>query len=243
MDTSTKISMWALGVSIITGVLGAFGGVPGIKALFFSKPKLVIEGFMPVVVYDDGNTRDSKYPKFTLMGVLKVENPNNFDVNLNEIKMYGTTQDSSGKHKYRGNPLYYQLNVAGVFEAGNGIVKAYSSELLKCNFGRFENEQEPGVMYGGLGLKAKHSKELGSLLFHIYQPSFNQLFSYNENRVPFDLVPEAYSGKLSFAVAFNNELITVRPDKLRKLVSITKQEWANNEHIAKLYNATSNLYK
>jgi hypothetical protein len=243
VDLATKISIWALVVSILTGIFGAMGGVPGIKAVFFSKPKLTIEGFMPIVVYDEGNSRDTKYPKFNLKGVLRVTNPNGFDVNLNEIKLYGRTQDSSGKYHYQGKPLYYELNVAGVFDTGSTIVKAYSSKLVKCNFARFENDQEPGVMHGQLGLKAGYSKEVDSLLFHIFLPSYNQLFKYNDHRVPFELVPEAYDGHLSFALVFNNELINIAPNRITKLVSSSKEEWENGEHIAKLYNATVNLYK
>ena len=82
MDISTKISIGALVVAILTGIFGAFGGIPGIKSLFFSKPRLKIEGFMPAIIYDEGNTKESMYPKFTLKGMIKVSNPNNFGYTL-----------------------------------------------------------------------------------------------------------------------------------------------------------------
>lgn len=241
MDLSTKISIWALVVSVLTGVFGAFGGVPGIKQLFFNKPRLTVEALMPVVVYDEGNGRETTYPKFTLKGVLKVSNPNNFDVNLSEIKLYGRTEDSSGKYKYQGKPLYYELNVPGVFETGNGIVKAYGTSLLKANFTKFENDQDPGVMHGPM--KGGYSEEAGSLLFHIYLPSYNQLFKFNEKRVPSEVVPEAYNGKLNFALSFDNELIKVHPKKTTTLVSFTKEEWENSDRVLSIYNATTNLHQ
>lgn len=241
MDLPTKISIVALIVSIVTGILGALGGVPGIKAVFFSKPKLVIEPFMPSIVYDDGNTRDTIYPKFTLKGVLKISNPNSFDINITEINLYGRTQDSSGKKKYQGKPLFYELNVAGVVEAGSGIVKAYSSALLKFSFAHFDNEQDPGVMYAPM--KGGYSEELGSLLFHIYLPSLNQLFKFNNNRVPYELVPESKDGRLSFAISFNNELIRIDPKRITTLASFTKEEWQNTERVVNLFNAATNLTK
>ncbi|HUT70173.1 MAG TPA: hypothetical protein VMW89_05810 [Desulfatiglandales bacterium] len=241
MDISTKISIGALVVATLTGILGAFGGIPGIKSLFFSKPRLKIEGFMPAVVYDEGNTKESMYPKFTLKGMIKVSNPNNFDININEIKLYGRTQDSSGKYKHKGNPLFYELSVPGLFESGSDIVKAYSSAFLRCNFTHFENDQEPGVMHAPM--KGGYSEEVGSLLFHIYVPSYNQLFKFNERRVPYELVGEAYNGKLNFAVVFNNELIKLNPKLITTLVAFSKDEWENNETVIKIFNATTSLSK
>src|SRR3972149_12219321 len=171
MDIPTKISIAALIVSILTGIFGAFGGVPGIRDVFFSKPKLIIETFMPSVIYDAGNTKDTVYPKFTLKGVLKVSNPNKFDINLTEIKLYGRTQDSSGKYKSQGKPLFYELNVAGLIEPGNGIIKAYSNSLLKFSFAHFDHDQEPGVMYAPM--KGGYSNELGSLIASLFNATAN----------------------------------------------------------------------
>jgi hypothetical protein len=241
MDLPTKISIAALIVSILAGIFGALGGIPGIRDVFFSKPRLIVEAFMPSIVYDAGNTKDTVYPKFTLKGVLKVSNPNKFDINLTEIKLYGRTQDSSGKYKYQGKPLFYELNVAGLVEPGSGIIKAYSNGLLKFSFAHFDNDQKPGVMYAPM--KGGYSDELGSLLFHIYLPSYNQLFKFNNNRVPYELVPESRDGRLSFAFSFNNELIKINPKKLTSLVSFTKDEWENNDKVASLFNATAGLIR
>lgn len=241
MDIPTKISICALIVSIISGIFGAFGGVPGIKTVFFSKPKLKIEGFMPVVVYDEGNSKENKYPKFTLKGIIKIINPNKFDININEIKLYGITQDSSGKYKYKGKPLFYDLNIPGIVDQGYKIVKAYGSTFIKCNFAHFDNDKKPGIMHGPMS--GGYSEEVNSLLFNIYEPSYNQLFKFNEKRIPNELVNEVYNGKLKFAVVFNNELIECEPKKITKLVHFTKEEWDNNEKIIKLFNASANLYK
>jgi hypothetical protein len=202
-------------------------------ALFFSEPILKVEGFMPVVVFDDENTRESLYPKFTLKGVLRVFNPNSFDVSLNEIKLYGRTQDSSRKYQYKGKPLFYDLNVPGVFESGTGIVKAYASALVKCSIAHFDNDQDPGVMYGPM--KGGYSEEVGSLLFHIYLPSFNQLFKFNNRRVPYELVGEVYSGRLNIALVFNNELLKIDPKLITTLVSFSKAEWESGVSANRLY--------
>jgi hypothetical protein len=199
---------------------------------------------MPIVVYDEGNTRDTKYAKFNLRAVLKVKNTNGYDINLNEIKLYGISKDYSGKyHDKKGKPIYYNLNVAGIVNEGSKIIRSHSSELVKCNIARFENDQEPGIMYGRLGLKTGYYAEGDGMMFYIYLPSFNQLFKYNERRIPLELVPEVYDGKLSFAINFNNELIKINPQKITKLVSSNNKEWENNEFMAKLYNATINMYK
>jgi|SRR3989304_1654720 len=241
MDLPTKISIAALIISVLTGIFGAFGGIPGIRDVFFSKPTLAIEAFMPSVVYDAGNNKDTIYPKFALKGVLKISNTNKFDINLAEMKLYGRTKDSSEKYNYKGKPLFYELNVAGLVEPGSGIIKAYSSGLLKFSFAHFDNDQEPGIMYAPM--KGGYSEEIGTLLFHIYLPSYNQLFKFNDNRVPYELVPESKDGQLSFAVSFNNELVKINPKQITSLVSFTKDEWENNDRIASLFNATANLIK
>ena len=241
MDRPTKISLAALIIAVLTGIFGAFGGIPGIRDVFFSEPKLVIEAFMPSVVYDAGNTKDTIHPKFTLKGVLKVLNTNNFDINLAEMKSYGMTKDSSGKNSYKGKPVFYELNVAGLVEPGGGVIKAYSSGLVKFSFAHFDNDRGPNIM--NTPMKGGYSDELGSLLFHIYLPSFNQMFNYNNNRVPYELVPETKNGQLSFAVSFNNELIKINPKQITSLVSFTKDEWEDNDRVSSLLNATANLAK
>lgn len=134
MDTSSPISIIAIIVSIIAGIIGIFGGVPGIKSTFFNKPAAKIQGLMPVIVYDGGHNRDKLYPMFSLKGVLKIANPNNYDISINEMKLYGLTQDSSGKYKYQGKPLFYKLNVPGTLDTKDDIVKAYGSAYLKFHF-------------------------------------------------------------------------------------------------------------
>src|SRR3989304_6624622 len=144
-----ELSKIALIVSVITGIIGIFGGAPGIKALIFSKPSIEIIGFMPVVVFDGGNSEDTTYPQFSLKGLLKLANPNNFDVSINEIKIYGRSQDSSGKYKFPGNkPILYEMNLFGTVEKGEDIIKAHGSSFLRFHIAHFENKEEPGIMHG-----------------------------------------------------------------------------------------------
>ncbi len=239
MDTPYLLSIIAIIVSIIAGIIGIFGGVPGIKSTFFNKPAIEIYGLMPVVVYDEGYDRDKQYPKFSLKGVLKISNPRSYDLSINEMKLYGLTQDSSGKYKYKGKPLFYKLNIPGTLETREDIVKAYGSSYLKFNFAHFENTEEPGVMRSPMA--GGVSDELGSLLFHIYVPSFNQLFKFNEKRVPYELVAEVEKDKLNFAVILNNELIKIKPQLITQLVSFSKEEWANDEKVISIFNATKSL--
>ena len=236
MDLPTKISIIALIVSILTGIFGALGGIPGIRDVFFSKPKMIIDAFMPAIVYDAGNSRDTIYPKFALKGVLKLSNPNKFDINIAEMKLYGRTQ-----YEYKGKPIFYDLDVAGLGEQGGGTIKAYSSAVLKFGFAHFKNDSEPGVMLPPM--KGGYSKELGGLLFNIYVPSLNQLFTFNKNRVPGQLVPESQDGRLSFAVSFNNQLIKINPKLITQLVSFSKEEWEDSNKVDSLFFATANLVK
>jgi len=242
MDVATKLSVSALIVSVVTGIFGAFGGIPGIKALFFNKPKIAVEGFVPVIVYEKGNTEATMYPKFDLNGIVKVTNSNSFDINLREIKLYGRTQDTYGKYKYKGKPILYELNVVGTFAAGHDIVKAFSSSYLKCHFVRFENDQNPDMIQDKLRTRVEHTED-DSLLFCLNVPGFVQMFKYNNNRIPHELVSETRNGKLTFSLVFNNELIAIKPTKITNLVSSSQDEWADNDYVVKLYNATKYIYK
>lgn len=47
-----ELSKIAIVVSAIAAIIGIFGGVPGIKELFFSKPSIEVIGFLPVVVFE-----------------------------------------------------------------------------------------------------------------------------------------------------------------------------------------------
>ena len=179
------LSKIAIFVSIIAALIGIFGGVPGILKLFFDKPKIEIIGFMPVAVFDEGSNKDTTYPKFTLRSFVKIANPNNFDVSINELKIYGRSQDSSGKFKFPGNkPILYEMNLVGTVEKGEDIIKARGTSFLRFHIAHFENELEPGVMHGG-PFKAVPDPELGHHIFHIYKPAFNQLFKFNDRRVPY----------------------------------------------------------
>jgi len=239
MDVSS-LAMIALIVSIIAGIIGIFGGVPGIKSLFFSKPSLEIQGFMPVIVFDKDYDLEKEYPKFSLKGILKVYNPNNYDISIIEMKIYGMTQDSSGKYKFPGNkPIIYKMNIPGTLDSGEDIVKAYRSSFLKFHFAHFENTQEPGIMHAPM--KSEYSKELGHPVFHIYLPSYNQLFKHNKMRRPYSLVDEVAKSKLYFAFIFNNELIKIAPSLILNLCHCQNEDWERNEHLISIYNANKNM--
>lgn len=202
-------SSLAIWVSILAAIIGVFGGVPGINKLFFFKPAVIVHGFMPLIVFDPGYDKNSKYPKFSLKGLAKISNPNENDIIIREMKLYGKSQDSSGKYKFPGNkPIIYNLNIVGVAEPKE-VIKAFGYAYLIFNFSHFDNNQEPGIMLSPL--IAEGSEELGHPIFHIFTPSFNQLFEYNEKRIPLSLVKEVSRGDLCFAVIFNNELIKIEP--------------------------------
>ena len=234
------LSKIALIVSVIAALIGIFGGVPGIKDLFFSKPNIEIIGFMPVVVFDDGNNSDTQYPKFSLKGVLKLSNPNDFDVNINEIKIYGRSQDSSGQYKFPGNkPILYEMNLVGTVEKGEDIVKSHGSAFLRFNIAHFENTDKPGIMRAPM--KAVGNSELGHPIFHIYVPSFNQLFKFNSRRVPFELVEHVQKGELNIAVVFNNELVKIKPNIIFSLHQILSNEWDNQQALIQIFNAKKDM--
>jgi len=234
------LSKIAIIVSIVAALIGIFGGVPGIKKLFFDKPKIEILGFMPVVVFDEGNNKDTKFPKFNLTGFVKIANPNDFDVSINELKIYGRSQDSSGKYKFPGNkPILYEMNIVGTVEKGEDIIKAHGTSFLRFHIAHFENDREPGIMHGPM--KAVPDPELGHHLFHIYSPDFNQLFKFNDRRVPYELVEQVGEGLLHFAILFNNELVHVDKNLIFHLQQTTQEEWKNQEKMVPLFNGISNL--
>jgi hypothetical protein len=233
----------AIIVSIIAALIGIFGGVPGIKKLFFDKPKIEIIGFMPVAVFDEASNRDTTYPKFSLKGFVKIANPNDFDVSINELKIYGRSQDSSGKYKFPGNkPIIYEMKLVGTVEEGEDIIKAHGTSFLRFHIAHFENELDPGVMHGG-PFKAVPDPKLGHHIFHIYKPTFNQLFKFNDRRVPFELVEQVDKGLLHFAILFNNELIPVDTNLIYNLQQTNQEDWKNQEKMVPLFNGISNLKK
>lgn len=234
------LSKIAIIVSIIAAIIGIFGGVPGIKKLFFSKPKIEIIGFMPVVVFDEGNNADTTYPKFSLRGILKLANPNDFDVSINEIKMYGRSQDSSGKYKFKGNkPILYEMNLVGTVEKGEDVINAHGSSFLRFHIAHFENIEDPGIMRAPM--KAVGNPELGHPIFHIYVPSFNQIFKYNDRRVPYEIVDYVKQGELNIAVVFNNELVKIEPSNIFSLHQISHNEWDNQQNLIQIFNAKKDL--
>ncbi len=234
------LSYVAIIVAIIAGIFGIFGGIPGIKTLFFSKPSLKIIGFMPAVVFDPGYNLDSTNPKFSLKGIIKITNPNSYDITIREMKLYGRSTDTSGKYKQGGNkPLVYELNVVGTLDSEEDLIKAYSSAYLKFNFAYFKNTEPPGVMKAPM--KGSGSAEKGELVFYIYLPSFNQLFKYNNRRAPYQMVDEVAQGQLIFSAIFNNELLKVNKESLYTLRSFQKNEWENDSHIINMFNAAGEL--
>ncbi len=235
------LSKIAITVSIIAALIGIFGGIPGIKKLFFSKPKIEIIGFMPAAVFDDGNNKETTYPKFSLTGFVKLANPNDFDVSINEIKIYGRSQDSSGKYKFPGDkPILYEMNLVGTVEKGKDIIRAHGSSFLRFHIAHFDNKLDPGVMHGG-PFKAVGDPGLGHPIFHIYKPAFNQLFKYNDRRVPYELVDHVSKGLLHFAIVFNNELVIIKPSLIFSLQQSTIGDWNSQEKMIVLFNGLLNL--
>ena len=234
------LSKIAIIVSVIAGLIGIFGGVPGIKDLFFSKPNIEVIGFMPVVVFDDGNNSDTQYPKYSLKGILKLSNPNDFDVSINEIKFYGSSQDSSGKYNFPGNKtIFHEMNLVGTVEKGEDIIKSHGSAFLRFNIAHFENTDEPGRMIGPT--KAIEDPESGHPIFYVYGPSLDQLFKFNNRRVPFELVDHFQKGELNIAVVFNNELVSIKPNIIYSLHQILSNEWDNRQMLIQLFNVNIDL--
>ena len=85
----------ALVISTIAAIFGIFGGIPGIRTTFYNRPNLEIQGFMPAVVFDEGFDLQGQYPKFSLKGLLRVANPNDHDISMSEMKLYGITRATS----------------------------------------------------------------------------------------------------------------------------------------------------
>jgi len=90
-------------------------------------------------------------------------------------------------------------------------------------------------------MKAVGDSELGHPIFHIYSPSFNQLFKFNERRVPYELVDHVYNGKLHIAVNFNNELVKINPKNILNLHQMLNDEWDDKESLIQIYNAKKEM--
>lgn len=240
MEESKKLATIAIVVSIIAGLIGVFGGVPGIKQVFFSKPAISFSGFLPVIVFDEGSSLDTKYPKFSLNGFLKVNNPNSFDISVTEIRIYGRTIDSSGKYKFPGNkPLIYELNLLGSAEEGEGIVKGYGTSFIRFKIVQLDNKQGPGEML--TPMKSGRDPEIGQIVFTIFYPSFNQLFKWNERRVPRQFVEQVKTGELTFSVGFNSELISIAPKNIFQLHHCSESDWEQNKGLIQVFNTRANM--
>lgn len=236
MEYSTKLAAIALFISVITGLFGIFGGIPGIKSTFFSKPSLEVDGFMPIVVFDEGNSLRSQFPKFSLKGFLKVSNLNNYDISLSEMKLYGISRDTIGYKFDNGKTLIYGLSVPGIIDSDATIVRAYDTAYLKFNFAHFENTESIGAMKGPLN--AGQTMEKDKADFQIFRPTYAQLFKHNQSRQPHHLVDEIAKDELNFAITFNNELIKIPSVKILDLYHCSQDEWVNNGgSIVSIYNA------
>lgn len=78
----------ALLFSLMATIGGACGGVPGSTQLCFSKPSLPIDGFLPAVVFDEGNTLQTRCPKFPLQGFVKIHTPHEYDIRVKEMTRF-----------------------------------------------------------------------------------------------------------------------------------------------------------
>jgi hypothetical protein len=228
-------------IKVLSGVatiLGLFGGIPGIKQLFFENPRIITGPFMPAVIFDDGYTIESRWPKFSLAGLVRVHNPSDKDVAVTEMRLDGRTQDTSGRYKFPdGKPILYDLHISGTLDGIDTPIKSHSSAVLGFRFAHFENTQKPGEMNGPMS--GGMNPEAGQIVFTIVTPSFNQLFKYNEQRIPGILVDEASNANLTFSILFNNERVAVKD--LLNLQHFSKEEWEDKEKLISTYNAAVSL--
>ena len=194
-----------------------------------TNPQITLETFMPLAVFDDGYNRDSIHPKFSLKGFLAVQNPNTYDVSISEMRLYGRSSDTSGKYK---TPINYDLNIAGVLDSKEeDLVKARSGKIMRFHFAHFDNDTEPGIMKTPMA--GRGDKE--GLLFSITNPSFNQLFKYNQRRTPYQLVDEIKNSQLFFAVVFNNQLHKLDQNRITDLQACSRSEWEDREKALQLF--------
>lgn len=230
-----------LALSIIATIVGLFGGVPGIKELFFNSPVLKADPFLPSVIFDAGSSSKTKHPKFWLGGLVRILNSNDKDIVVSEIRMDGRTQDTSGRYRFKDNnkPMVYELHVTGTIDEQDNIIRAHSSAVLKFKLAHFDNTDEPGIMRSPM--KTEYSKELEQMTFVIYIPSFNQLFKFNEDRIPFSMTDASTNGFLTFSIVFNNELI--KTEVFPQLNHYSLTEWDDKANLTKLYNAAIELQK
>jgi hypothetical protein len=170
----SRLAQVALILSMAAALFGIFGGVPGIKNTFFNKPNIQIQGFMPAVVFDEGYDLQKQYPKFSLKGLLKIRNSNDHDISISEMKLYGIARATSGYHwPNSAQPLEYHLNVVGVLDSKEDIIKAHDSGYLRFQFAHFDNTEERGIMRPPL---KSHGTKAGNWTFYVYSPTFDEIF-------------------------------------------------------------------
>lgn len=228
---------FTVGLSVVAAVIGIFGGVPGIIQTFFNAPGISVNAFLPAVIYDDGYDVNSKLPKFSLGGLVRIYNPDDRDIVVTEMRLDGKTQDTSKEWKSpNGKPILYELHVSGSVDGKDTLIKAHSSSVLKFYFAHFENTEGPEIIHSPM----KGGKtEDGQLLFTIYVPSFNQLFVYSKERIPSIILDERHNAKLTFSVLFNNERLEVK--RLLTLRHFSKQQWGDEKHLLEMYNSALSL--
>jgi hypothetical protein len=234
-DTATKIAI----ISLIISAFGIFGGVPGIISTFFSKPSLVIDGVMPTVVFDKGYSLDSEFPKFSLKALIKISNPNSYDISLNEMQLYGISRDTAGLKFPNGKTVIYEINVLGANDTGENIVKAYGTTYLKFKLAYFKNDEPRGAMTGPMSGSA--AAILDKPDFKIFIPNYGQLFKNNQFRKPYDLVDELSNDELNFAINFNGKLMKVPSNLVLGLHHCSTEEWDNNTNLTNIFNAKKAL--
>jgi hypothetical protein len=135
--------------------------------------------------------------------------------------------------------MVYELNLLGTVEEGDGIVKAYGTSFLRFKIVHLDNEQGPDEMLAPM--KGGGDPELGQTVFHIFYPSFNQLFKWNEQRVPRQFVDQVENGELAFSVGFNSELIRIEPKSIFVLHHCSKSEWERGTGLIQMFNTRANL--
>lgn len=229
----------AIFISILALITSIFGAAKGIKELFFSNPKIEIEAFMPVVVWDDGFNLESKYPSFLFGGLVKIRNPDNFDVSISEMRIYGISRDTSGRDASvltsLGQPNYthiYKLDITGLIYK-NSIIKSYKSDFLQFKIAYFNTDMEP--TFKMLPYKSSHSDEYGQPIEYVIVPMYNNLFKFNDKHSPEYLVDEILKGELIFAIYFNGNLIKIPPKSILPIFHCDKSIWEDTSKISKAY--------
>lgn len=226
-------------IAILALIIALFGGAKGIKELFFSNPKIEIEAFMPVVLWDAGFNLESKHPSFLFGGLVKIRNPENYDVSISEMRIYGISRDTSGRDSsvmtFLGQPNYthiYKLDITGLIYK-NSIIKSYKSDFLQFKFHYFNTEMEPTLKM--LPYKSSHSEEYGQPIDSVIVPTYNNLFKFNEKHSPEYLVDEVKNGELIFAVYFNGNLVKIPPKSILPIFHCDKSIWEDTTKIFKAY--------